>query len=409
MSEHYESLPFEVPGFGRDVFDQILYTAFKLNASDISLQTGDYVVFMIHGKQTRASTRVLQQSEVETIVNILYEGPNGTTLIRQGMPIDKRYEIRPNRGERIGYRVNIIPARIDGNDEGVSVTLRVLPKNPPSIFTQNVPAEIVENSLPKNGLVTIAGVTSSGKSTLISSVLRFAYEIDRDCQVTSCNRKIATYEAPIEYIYDNIKTGAPKISQTEIGGTSGLSSWGEAPRTAMRRALQIVLIGECRDRETMEGCIDMAQTGHTTLTTLHAGTVSGSFRRMVGLASSGDEGSVNSVTEKLLGSIRLMLVQSLVPKVGGGRVPLREWLVITKTLEDRLFECKPDAVAKELQKEVMKNGTSFGHTAVYLHKEGLITMSDACAYSGFNKSELLKLEVDDARFVPFTEDSVVYV
>lgn len=408
MIESAPTLPIQVEsGLLKKELDHILYSASLLGASDVSIQSGDYVVFMISGKQVRASSRVLLHFEVESVVNILYEGPNGVSMITQGEPIDKRYEIHPGRGIRVGFRVNILPARIDGNDRAIAITLRVLPKNPPEILTMSVPKEIVLNSLPRNGLVTISGVTSSGKSTLIASLLRYAYELKKDTIVTACGRKIATYEAPIEYIYDGIDSLAPKISQTEIGGIEGLRGWNLATETAMRRALQIILIGECRDSKTMDGCIDMANTGQATLTTLHAGSVGGSFRRMVSLSMGASDGtaSVGSVSEKLLGALRLMIVQALAPKESGGRLALREWVVVTKTLQDRLFDFPAEQIARELQREVVKRGTSLGHSALFFYQKGELSLANACAFSGLTKQELLAIDLDESVFDPFISGS----
>lgn len=395
------TLPIDVsPGILRPQLDSILHAASQLRASDISIQSDDYVAFMINGRQTLATRRTIQQFEVESIVNILY-GTNGVALISQGTPIDTRYEIRPARGERIGFRVNILPSRVDGNDRSMSITMRVLPKNPSSIESQRVPDEIVRHALPRNGLVVIAGVTSSGKSTLIAGLIRYAYEAKRDNEIVSSGRKIATYESPIEYVYDGIETVGPKISQTEIGGIgSGLKTWTEAVETAMRRALSVVLIGECRDGETIDGCISMALTGHCTLTTVHADRVGVAFRRMVAMAAQVGGGH-ESVSERLLGSLSMIVVQTLCPKIGGGRIALREWLPITKTLQDELFELPPAAIANEMQKKVVSRGTSMGHSALKAHLDGLITLQDACAFSGLTHQELMALTLDGSMFREF--------
>lgn len=398
------SLPFELDsGVLRPGLDFVLHAAAQCRASDISIQSDDYVMFMIDGRQTRATKRVLQQFELESVVNILY-GTNGVALIAQGTPIDTRYEIKPSRVEKVGFRVNILPSRVDGNDRAMSITMRVLPKNPSKLETMGVPAEIVRNALPRNGLVVIAGVTSSGKSTLIAGFIRYAYELKADSAITSAGRKIATYEAPIEYVYDGLVSVAPKISQTEIGGIgSGLKKWSEATETAMRRALSIVLIGECRDGETIDGCISMALTGHCTLTTVHADRVGVAFRRMVAMAAQVGGGH-ESVAERLLGSLSMIVVQTLCPRVGGGRIALREWLPVTKTLQDRLFALPHSSIANEMQKEVLARGSSMGHSALKAHKDGLITLADACAFSGLTQPELFALELNESVFEEFTGD-----
>jgi defect-in-organelle-trafficking protein DotB len=396
-----DDLPLDIkPGILQPQLDAVLYAAYQVGASDISIQTNDHIVFMVSGVQIKASRRTMQEGELASIVSVLY-GTNGVALISQGQPLDGRYEIRPSRGEKVGFRVNILPSRVDGNDTAISITIRVLPKNPPRIETMLVPDEIVRNAMPRNGLVVIAGVTSSGKSTLIAGLIRYAYELERGNDITAAGRKIITYEAPIEYVYDGIETPGTKISQTEIGGNgNGLKTWGEAVETAMRRASSIVLIGECRDGHTIDGCISMALTGHCTMTTVHADRVGVAFRRMVAMAAAVGGGN-DSVSERLLGSLSMIVVQTLCPKIGGGRIALREWIVITKSLQNQLFGMPASSIANELQQEVIRRGTSMGHSAKIAFEAGVITLFDACAFSGLTRPELEALEINPKRFAMF--------
>lgn len=394
-----------VPGLHRSEIDRIFHAAFVVGASDISIQTNDYVMFMINGNQVRASTRTIQEFEVVNVANEIY-GANGAAKLSQGDPIDPRYEINPSRGERIGFRINMTPSRVDGNDRAISITARVMPKNPPTVFDIGVPEEIMQYALPRNGLVVVAGVTSSGKSTFISSVMRYQYEMMEANSISSPGRKMITYEAPIEYVFDGLDTIGPKISQTEITSEGGgLRTWAEAVETAVRRAPSIILFGECRDAETMNGCVSMALAGHCTMTTTHADTVGGTFRRMVNLALK-DGVSIESVTERLLGSTSMIIVQSLSPKIGGGRIALREWLVMPKSLKDRLFDLDPASVANELQRETVRRGTSMGHSAALLMRKGLISDLNACAFSGLIKDELDSIVVDPLKFKNFEKENI---
>lgn len=392
------------PGMHQSSFDEVIYLAYKMGASDITIQSNDYIVFSIVDQQTRISRRTLQQAEINSIVSFVY-GSNGVAMLSQGVALNPpRYEIMPSRGERIGFRVNITPTRVDGNDTAISITMRVLPKNPPTIFEIGVQDEIVRGALPRNGLVVIAGVTSSGKSTTIAGIIRYAYELKKHNTVTRAGRKTITFEAPIEYVFDGINSIAPKISQTEITQSGyGLKTWSDAVSAAMRKAASIILIGECSSGDTIDGCISMALTGHCTLTTVHADTVSVAFRRMVAMAAEIGGGNA-AVTERLLGSLSMIIVQTLCPKIGGGRVALREWIVFPKSLKDRLFELPTSAIANEIQREVMRRGTSMGHSAQRMYQRGEITLSDACAFSGLSKAELTGLVVDESMYVEFKGD-----
>ena len=133
------------------------------------------------------------------------------------------------------------------------------------------------------------------------------------------NRKVLTYEAPIEFVYDEIETISSIVSQSEI--PRHLPSFAEGVRNALRRKPRLIMVGECRDAETISAALEAALTGHPVYTTLHTSGVAETMRRLV-TSFSGEERLGRTID--ILETIRLCIWQKLVPTVDGKRVALRE-------------------------------------------------------------------------------------
>jgi defect-in-organelle-trafficking protein DotB len=177
--------------------DRLLAFCQQLGASDITIQTGESVFAEIYGRLYRVTHRKLSNTETGEILNAIY-GPNGTTQILSGSDVDTHYEVRPTRTERYRYRVNATGCQVEGHD-GIQITLRTIPSLPPHLDEMELPAEIKDAIAPYQGVVYVTGATGSGKSTLLASIIRHLAENEES------NRKILTYEAPIEFVYDGLE------------------------------------------------------------------------------------------------------------------------------------------------------------------------------------------------------------
>src|SRR5262249_54022314 len=144
--------------------------------------------------------------------------------------------------------------------------------------------------------------------------------------------KLLTYEAPIEFTYDTIISRRSLVAQTEI--PRHLPTFAAGVRNALRRKPEIILVGESRDRETISASIEAAQTGHLVFSTVHTTGVASTIRRMV---STFEPGERNERAFSLMETIRLIVTQTLVPKIGGGRVALREYMAFTEELRETLL------------------------------------------------------------------------
>src|SRR3990167_4448020 len=202
---HY---PNEPSRFEAKHIDDLLVFCHKMNASDITIQTDTPIFAEVYGHLQPITRRKLSNTEVSDLLNALY-GPNGTTQIMRGEDLDTHYEIRPTRSERFRYRVNGTGCHVQGH-EAVQITIRTIPSDPPLLASLQLPPKIVEAIAPQEGVVYITGATGSGKSTLLAAIIRELAE------QPNSDRKILTYESPIEFVYDSLDTPTAVISQSEI-------------------------------------------------------------------------------------------------------------------------------------------------------------------------------------------------
>lgn len=357
---HANLMPDEPTRFTPVFMEHMLEHTERLNASDITIQTGSPVFAEVYGKLLRITNRKLSNTELGDLINGIY-GPNATTQLLSGTDIDTHYEFRPNRGVRYRYRVNATACLVEGHD-GIQITLRTIPTTPPKLETMNLPPNILEAVAPQEGIVFITGATGSGKSTLLSSIIRDLIE-DADS-----NRKVLTYEAPIEFVYDEIETISASVSQSEI--PRHLPAFAEGVRNALRRKPRLIMVGECRDPETISAALEAALTGHPVYTTLHTSGVAETMRRLV-TSFSGEERLGRTID--ILETIRLCIWQKLVPTVDGKRVALREYLIFDEAARDTLLESDPNDVTRVTRRLVRERGQLMTVDAQAKLDEGIIS------------------------------------
>jgi defect in organelle trafficking protein DotB len=334
--------PHEPNRFTPAHLEPLLEYCVKRNASDITLQTNEPITIEIYGRLHKITNRRLTNTEVGELLNTIY-GPNATTQILSGVDVDTHYEIRPTRVDRFRFRVNGTGCQVEGH-AGIQVTLRTIPNEPPKLADLHLPENIIAAIAPRDGVVYVTGATGSGKSTLLAAIIRNIAEDPLS------NRKILTYESPIEFVFDAIDKPSSIISQSEI--PRNLPSFAAGVRNALRRTPRLILVGESRDIETMSAVLEAALTGHPVYTTLHANGVAETIRRLVGTFPK-EERHGRSID--IIETIRLIIWQQLVPTVDGKRMALREYLIFNEAVRDRLLSVNPEeatAVTRHLVKEL---------------------------------------------------------
>jgi twitching motility protein PilT len=203
------------------------------------------------------------------------------------------------------FRVNIF--RQQGH---FSIVMRKLEGTVPNIETLQLPSVMREIAKEKNGLVLLTGATGSGKTTTLAALLN---EINETQAV-----HIVTLEDPIEFVHPKLKA---TFNQRELG--HDFNNYPNGLRAALRQAPKVILVGEMRDRATVEVALMAAETGHLVLSTLHTVDAGQAINRILGLFSLGEE---QQLRIRLADTLKWVVSQRLAPKVGGGRQLLTEIL-----------------------------------------------------------------------------------
>lgn len=336
-------LPDEPTRFGPASMEKMLEYTMSLDASDITIQTGEPIVAEVYGKLLHITNRKLSNTEVGDLINAIY-GPNAVTQLLSGKDIDTHYEFRPNRNQRFRYRVNATSCLVEGHD-GIQITLRTIPTTPPLLSTLHLPEAILNSLAPPDGIVFVTGATGAGKSTLLASIIRELI------QQKDSNRKVLTYEAPIEFVYDEIEVASAIVSQAEI--PRHLPTFAAGVRNALRRHPGLIMVGECRDPETISAALEAALTGHPVYTTLHTSGVAETIRRLV-TAFPAEERVGRSID--ILETIRLCVCQRLVPTIDGKRVAIREYLIFDEKTRDALLSAPTEQLTQATRKLVEAQG-----------------------------------------------------
>lgn len=330
----------------RDV-ELLMLHCVKINASDITIQTDESIFVEVYGKLMRITKRRMTPAEMNEIVSALYQSESGLAKLNGGSDLDFAHEIRPERDRRLRFRVNATAISVQGHT-GIQLTIRTIPGVPPDIKNLAVEPEILANFAPKQGLVLITGATGSGKSTLLAGCMRWMAE-DKNS-----NRKILTYEAPIEFVYDEVDKPSTIICQTEIG--RHLKTFADGVRNALRRKPMVILVGEARDAETIGECVTASMTGHLTYSTVHSNGVADTIRRMVNVFP---EGEKHARAIDIVTSLKMIVSQMLVPSTDGKRVALREYMIFNEQIVDELLAAGSDNMTQVSRKLVKKHGQTF--------------------------------------------------
>lgn len=316
--------------FTKQNFDDFLLWCFDQGASDILIEAGEVLAVKLDGETRDVGQRVLSYEEVSEIL-IEIDQHASPTLIKSGEELNFRYsvlrEISPTEDELVRFRVNATGSEPPfGAKDGIEIVLRTIPGTVPHYKDLGIPDEVMEACTAKYGIILMTGPTGSGKSTSIAAMLRQIIETRRV--------HLITYESPIEFNLKSIENRKARVIQSEVPGN--LSDFRVATANSLRRAPDIILFGEGRDKETISACIREAQTGHLVFSTVHTNDVPGTISRMVDEFEPSER---RGTTAKLVDAMRMIVHQRLYPRLGGGRVAIREYLSFTDSMRRHLQMC----------------------------------------------------------------------
>ena len=358
--------------FPTERLDEFLLWAADAGATDIAFSTGLPAFMEVDGRLRHASGTALDGPAVARIAGALHESrERAETQLRGGGAIDCSHTARGSGRSRRRFRVNMLPLQTRGR-WGLGVALRVLPEEVPELDALGIEDEIADALQLGEGICLVTGVPGSGKSTILAAAMRRLLERGIG--------KVQTFESPIEFELDRLKAGAAFIEQTEV--PTHVGSFAEGLRASLRRRPAAVMVGEARDRETVEAVVNAADYGIAVHSTAHVVGVSAAIRRLLS-AFPPDERAERAVA--LLQGLTLVVTQMLVPNPKGGRTAIREWLVFDGDLKRRLFVTAREDWPRTIGEEVKARCGGLGRRAREAHDRGLVGSADlarALAASG---------------------------
>ena len=297
------------------------------------------------------------QTEIFAL-NLIHQDRRLTEILLTEGSCDSSYEL----AGKARFRVNIFSQR--GN---YSIVLRKLETKIPTCEELNLPEAFYKMAEEKNGIILVTGATGSGKSTSLAGVLN---EINAKKSV-----HIVTLEDPVEYTHPHKKA---TFNQREMGGD--FDTFASGLRAALRQAPKVILVGEMRDRETVEIGISAAETGHLVVSTLHTVDAGQTINRILGMFNTEEE---QQMRIRLADTVRWVVCQRLLPKEGGGRVAAFEIMGTNMRIKDTILHGESEG---KTFYEIIQAGKAFGMTTfddyiIGLYEKELISEDTAKAYA----------------------------
>jgi twitching motility protein PilU len=254
------------------------------------------------------------------------------------------------------FRVNVFVQQ-----EKVGMVLRTITTKIPNFDEMGLPQQLKEVMMAKRGLIILVGGTGSGKSTTLAALIDYRNE--------NTHGHIITIEDPVEYVHPSKNC---LITHREVGRDT--NGWFAALKNTLRQAPDVILIGEIRDRETMEFALAFAETGHLCMATLHANSANQALDRIVNFFPEERHAQLHM---DLSLNLRAFVSQRLVPKKGGGRCAAIEILLNSPLVSDLILKGETNMIKEAMAKSVELGMQTFDQALFQLCEEGRITEDDA--------------------------------
>ena len=271
------------------------------------------------------------------------------------------------------FRVNIFKQR-----GSLAIVMRVIPPRPPTFEDFNLPSQLRDVVELKNGIVLVTGPTGSGKSSTLAAIIDLINETKY--------YHIVTIEDPIEFLHTHKNS---TIHQRELH--SDTPNFALALRAALRQAPKVILVGEMRDRETMEVALEAAETGHLVLSTLHTIDSAKTVERIIGVFPKNEEQIIRT---RLAQSFRYIVSQRLIPRAdGSGRVAAMELLKATSRTREYIErgETEGKSLMDAMEQGEVEGMQTFDNQIEKLIRAGVITKEDGIAYASNYGNLMLRL------------------
>ena len=332
--------------------EALLHQQVKLEASDLHLAAGDRPMFRLHGDMIPAEGR--EPCSPEETARLLFSimPQRNKKEFEETSDTDFAYEITGTAR----FRVNIFMDR-----RGIGGVFRVIPDEILTAEQLGLSKAILDLCHLSKGLVLVTGPTGSGKSTTLAAMINYINENRTD--------HIITIEDPIEFVHPNKKC---LVNQREVH--THTDSFKKALRAALREDPDIILVGELRDLETIAIAIETAETGHLVFGTLHTSTAPSTVDRIIDQFPADRQSQIRTMLSE---SLRGVVSQTLIKKIGGGRIAALEVLIVQHAISNLIREAKTFQIPSMMQTGKKHGMVLLNEALVDLVKKKLVEPEDA--------------------------------
>lgn len=333
--------------------DQYLNILAKKDGSDLYLSTGAPPCAKFQGVLKPLASETLKPGEIEAIANAIMDEEQREAFTRD---LEMNLAISIHGVGR--FRVNIFKQRNE-----VAIVARNIKTEIPQFDSLGLPEVLKDVIMTKRGLVLFVGGTGSGKSTSLAALI--------DHRNSSSGGHIITIEDPVEFVHKHKRS---VINQREVGVDT--RSYKAALKNTLRQAPDVILIGEIRDRETMEHALEFAETGHLAISTLHANNSNQALERIINLFP---EERRPQLLMGLSQNLRAFVSQRLLPTVDGKRCAAVEVLLGTKTIQELILKSRLTEIKEIMEKSENLGMQTFDAAIFKLYMAGKVSFDDAIA------------------------------
>jgi twitching motility protein PilT len=302
---------------------KLLKSVLAFKSSDLHLVVGSEPQIRIDKELRPLNLPVLNAKEVEEMAYTLIEDKLKKEF-EEHNELDFSFELKDVGRFRANYYRTI---------HGIACAFRMIPIDIPTLDEYGNPPIFKELVKREKGLILVTGPTGSGKSTTLASMLHEINLTER--------RHIITIEDPVEFVHKNNKS---LFSQRDVG--SNTKSFAAALKYALRQDPDVILIGEMRDAETIGAALTAAETGHLVFGTLHTNSAPGTINRIIDVFDGQEQAQVRA---QLSSSLIAVISQTLIPRVGGGKVATQEILITNPAIQNQIREDKVHQIYSQMQ------------------------------------------------------------
>ena len=325
------------------------------NASDIHIMVGVPPVLRIQGKLYATQFESLTKESAQTLVYSIMSD-------EQRQRFEEELELDFSFGLKSLGRLRVNVYKEKG---GIAAALRAIPNNFQTFEELNLPPVVYNLMKLNKGLILVTGATGSGKSTSLASMINYLN--------MNSSEHIMSVEDPIEFVHPHKRS---IVNQREVGADT--KSFAAALKHFLRQDPDIILVGELRDRETMEACLTLAETGHLVFATLHTNDAVQSINRVIDVFPPEQQPQIRTQLSFVLEAI---LSQQLVPALNGGRAMACEVLVANSAVRSLIRDAKTEQIMSTMQTNASIGMRPMNEALAQLYIEKKISYETALAHS----------------------------